>query len=493
MRKVIPALQFAVCIVLLVSFAVPVQARNITSPESYVFNRGGADRFIATPAPLPYRFVRSVQASDVGVNTFINLMEIEYHDERFFITNGDTLIVTDNDFNATDIIRGIEVDGRWEYFTALDGIFITFEGEIYVAEPGAGRILHFDAELNLIRVLGRPEGILIDDEIPYRPTKVAVDNHGRIYVVAENVFQGIVEMNPDGTFNRFFGVVEVRFTATELFLRSLQTQAQRARARLWLPVNFTNLAVDPDGFIFATMSDAGTDVGAKKLNARGENIMRRPFDDHFVGDLYYNTFGFGVPIGPSIMSIIQVNDFGVYYLFDSNRNRVFAYDQDGHMLFAFGGSGTREGFTQSVTGMTMASGSRLVFADRGNRSIEVFRRTQYGELVLSAVERQFHNDYMGAAYYWRQVIDMNQFFQYAHLGVGIALYRQGLFEEAIPYFQRGQAVDFYSMAFQRVRADNMYQNFNMIVLSVLVLVVIIVVVKVYRRLQLIRKDRGIVV
>ena len=352
-----------------------------------------------------------------------------------------------------------------------------------MAEPGAGRVIHLDNDLNLVRVLGRPYGIPLAEDVPYQPIKVAVDHHGRIYVISNNVFEGIVEMNPDGTFNRYFGVVEVSFTTAQRFWRTLQTPAQRIRSRLLLPVNFTNLTIDEAGFVYATMSAAGTDVGVKKLNARGENILRRPEDanfTYFVGDLTTNTVGIGIPFGPSIISIVQVAGNGVYYAFDSNRNRVFAYDQDGHMLFAFGGTGSREGSTDTITGMALTD-NHLVFADRGSRSIEVFERTHYGNLVMAAAGYQFRNDYMQAAHYWQQVLHYNPFFQYAYVGVGVALYRQGYFDQAMEYFRRGQNVEFFSMAYTQVRANNMYNRFDTVMLVLFVLLIAYVLYRVAKK------------
>ena len=461
--------------------------------ESYVYNRFGATIFYPTIAPMPYRFSHSVGNDAMGVDSFLHLTEIQYHNERFFITNGTQLIVTDNDLRATDILEGMYVDGEWVAFTPLNGIFITPEGDIYVADTANGIVWHLNENLHLVRALGRPPGIPLAEDIAYRPLKVAVDFHGRIYVIAEGVNEGIVEMNPDGTFNRYFGVIEVNPSTMQLFWRQLQTPAQRIRSRMWVPVNFTNLTVDKTGFVFATLSDAENEIGAKKLNARGENIMRRPDDDfftHTVGDMEFNHFGIGVPHGPSIITDIEVTDFGVYYLFDNNRNRVFAYDQDGYMLFAFGGSGNREGNLQNVNGMSMASGNRLVFADRGNRSIEVFERTEYGNMLLAASYHQYHHDYNMAAFYWREVLRLNPFFQYANVGVGIALYRAGEFDLAMQYFQRGQHVTFYSQAFQQVRSNNMYEYFNTIMIVLLSLIFVYFAYSIIKK-RVIAKRKGV--
>ena len=478
----------ALCMALAFALLAPMAAlaevpRNRILPESYVYNHFGAGVFYPVPAPLPYRFVRSVYAHDIDedMDPLMHVTEIEYHNGQFFITNGATLVVTDDDFNLVTILEGVTVDGQWQAFTTLNGVFITNDGHVYVAEPAAERVIHFDENLELVRILGRPEGMPITEDATYRPIKVAVDNHGRIYIIAEGIFEGIVELNPDGTFNRYFGVVEVRPTAWQQLVRRFQTPAQRIRTRLWLPLNFSNLTVDSAGFVFATLSDPGTDVPVKRLNFHGENILRRPHADHIVGDMVFNPIGIGVPAGPSMITKVQVTDFGVYYIFDSNRNRVFAYDQDGHNLFAFGGTGTREGTTANVTGMTLA-GDRLVFADRGNRSIEVFERTEYGHLVMAAAERHFRHDYMGAAAHWQEVLRLNPFFNYAFLGVGIALYRQGYHEEAMEYFQLGQDVEFFSMAFHQVRADGMYRHFNTVMTVLTVLVVAYIVYKIIRRI-----------
>jgi len=476
----------------LVLLAAPVSAnpRQNVGIESYTYNLIGPGTFFAVPAPLPYRYSRSLYAGDLGVESLMHINEITYSNEQFFITNGSSIVVLDYNFNLIAEITGFYHDDVFEAFTTLDGIFVTHDtGEIYVAEPGAERVVHLDKEFNLIRTLGRPYGIPLSETFPWQPVKVAVDQNGRIYVIANNVFEGIVEINPDGTFNRYFGVVNVTYTVMDLFWRALRTPAQRARMALWLPTAFTNLTIDSDGFVFAVISEGNLDEPVRKLNARGENILRRPSSDHFWGDNHnLMTTSFNTPQGPSILSHVHVTDFGVYYVFDRNRNRVFAYDDDGHMLFAFGGSGTREGLTQIVTGMAV-SDTQLVLADRGNRSLEVFDLTVYGHNVLNAVYHQFHADWHSAAQYWRQVLDLNPYFQYAHLGIGRWYYRMGYFEEAIGHFQRAQNVTYFNMAYTRTRGAFFERHFNTIFIGILVFAALIAAYKIAKKNRLFSKQK----
>jgi formate-dependent nitrite reductase membrane component NrfD len=55
------------------------------------------------------------------------------------------------------------------------------------------------------------------------------------------------------------------------------------------------------------------------------------------------------------------------------------------------------------------------------------------------------------------------------VGVGKALYRLGEYAEAAEYFQLGQDVKYYSMAYQKTRGNFMADNFTLIVVGVGVL------------------------
>ena len=485
---------FVTGVLLALFISLPVAASSPVmnlSVESYVYNKSANGDFIATPAPLPYRWLRSVSATDMGVDALNHINEIRFHNGQFFITSGATVIVTDSNFRAVHQYTGVYVNDTFVAFQTLDGIFITADGEIYIAEPAGNRIWHLDSDFNFIRELGRPYGIPLSEALAFLPRKVAVDHHGRIYVISDNVFEGLVEINPDGTFNRYFGTIEISVTAVQLFWRSIQTAAQRARTDLWLPTTFTNIAVDRFGFVYATLTDVGRPP-VMKLNARGTSILRTPDENFHPGSINFNTWGMGIPVGPSLLNFLYITDFGVFYVFDTNRNRVFAYDNDGHMLFAFGGTGQREGLTQNVTGMTVA-GDLLVLADRGNQSLEIFELTSYGSFVISAARLQYAADWQGAASYWRRVIDYNPFFQYAYLGVGRYLYRHGYHEEAMWYFQRAQNEQYFSRAFQQARSDFIENNFTVIAIGgAALLVLLIIFLNIRRGRYLAREKTGLV-
>ena len=82
----------------------------------------------------------------------------------------------------------------------------------------------------------------------FQPRRVTVDVTGRMYVIAKNIFEGIVELSKDGKFNRYVGVNPIKLTAWEMFTRRFMTEAQE-KLRKYLPTTFTSIMINEDSFM----------------------------------------------------------------------------------------------------------------------------------------------------------------------------------------------------------------------------------------------------
>jgi hypothetical protein len=451
--------------------------------DSYVYSFGGGNSIIyPNPSLLPYRHSKSYTANDLGGTDFAKLTGLAINGDNVFITSGGELIITDTEFNAQTVITSITEDGEEQELTDLAGIWAARNGKLYVCEPQRNRILLFNESFEFERAFYEPEGIVLPGNLAYAPTKVAVDSVGRMYVVASNIYEGIIETDADGGFSRYFGQVKVVYTVMDLFWRAIQSAAQRATSMTWLPVNFNNLTIDSDGFVLATVAGENEEEPIRKLNSKGTNILRYPKEPDFppMGDMWINNFSVNVPAGPSNLTAIDSTDYGVYYVFDSKRSHVFAYDEDGYLLFVFGGSGMGKGYFQNVSDMRIMDDT-LVFLDRGSLSVEVFEITDYGRALLSASKYQHESNYDAAAVEWEKVIDYNPHFQYAYVGVGKALYHNGRPDLAEEYFKTGRSVDYFSMAFQKNRQSFFTNNFTWIFIGVGLLVLAYLTYKAVKR------------
>lgn len=480
----------ALCLVIFTLFYSVFMIQGVFASDitSYTYYRNGEESndYYPIPAPCPYNYEKSIYAKDLGVESLYKITSLFVSDKYVYISSGESIIITDHNFKTKHVITSFTDDSGEQGLTEINGLWVTAEEELYACEPGKGRILHFNSDWTIKRILGRPEGIIINENVSYQPMKIAVDSVGRMYVVANNVYEGLVEMNVDGTFSRYFGVVNVKFTAAELFWRTLQTEVQRAKSAEWLPVNFSNINIDNDDFVYATVAGSGEKEPIRKLNAKGTNILRYPTSTGIKphGDLYVNRYGQTIPTGESTITAVDVNHYGMYVLLDSKRSRIFTYDDDGYMLYAFGESGITEGRFQTPVDVKYMDDDKLLVVDRGNMSIEVYELNEYGRSIHGAAKYQAQSDYRAAAEEWKKVVNYNPSFQYAYLGIGKALYRDGDYETAQKYFLIGQDVDYFSEAYKKTRQDFVSDKFTIFIFMITIPVIFSAAWKIVRKRKL---------
>ena len=109
----------------------------------------------------------------------------------------------------------------------------------------------------------------------FSPLKVAVDYADRIYVIAQNQFEGIMAFDAEGNFTGFTGTINVQITTAEIIWRKLSTKAQRAKQQLFIPTEFTGMEIDSDGFVYATNVDAEGEQSVRRLNPSGEDVIQK--------------------------------------------------------------------------------------------------------------------------------------------------------------------------------------------------------------------------
>ena len=88
-----------------------------------------------------------------------------------------------------------------------------------------------------------------------------------------------------------------------------------------------------------------------------------------------------------------------------------------------------------------------------DNSITVFNRTEYGELLINALENNNQRNYDMAVPDWQGILQRNSNFDTAYVGIGKALYRNGDWEGAMEYFKRAYDTGSYSNSFKMWRQE----------------------------------------
>ncbi|KYG34344.1 NHL repeat-containing protein [Alkalihalobacillus trypoxylicola] len=406
--------------------------------------------------------------------------------EIFIVDSGnDRLIKLNDQFQFVNeinqFLNGLNEDG----FNNPSGVYVTDDKEIYVADTGNQRIVHLTKEGKLIRIIEAPESDVIRDGFAYYPLKIAVDQAGRIYVIGRGVFDGIIEFNSDGEFTGFTGSNRVSFTPVDYFWRMVATREQRARMSLFIPIEFNNLDLDEEGFIYTTNSEQNTTRPIQRLNPTGEDVLRKQGYHNPVGDLEYAYTG--SYSGTSTFVDITINDYGIYSALDMKRGRIFTYDEDGNLLYIFGQLGNQEGTFRTPVALDRL-GEQIIVLDKGNHRLTVFEPTEFGKHVNQAVQFYNEGDDEGSAEYWQKVLRLNANYEVAYVGIGKALLMEGLNREAMNYFENGHSRSYYSKAYKRYRQEVLREYFG-VGMTVVVLIIGVTIIYMIRRSQ--RKVRTI--
>ena len=477
MRKCIFAAAAAVAVLLSDIGGTAVYAGENVPYETYNYDYYEDIKY----TPAAYVPDGTVTGDVIGCGNFSSPQDLNTDaDGNVYIadTGNNRIVVTDSDFQLKTVIEGFLNDGKEDNFSSPNGVYISENGYLYVADTGNYRVVELDKNGNLIQIIENPQSDILGENYVFSPLKVAVDYADRIYVIAQNQFEGIMAFDAEGNFTGFTGTINVQITTAEIIWRKLSTKAQRAKQQLFIPTEFTGIDIDDEGFVYASNKDTAGTQAVRRLNPKGEDVIRMGQTKNLGGDMQIS--GTSQYAGASTIVDVVYRAKGIYSLLDSKRGRIITYDHEGNLLYIFGGLGTQAGTMEAPVAIECA-GDKMLALDSKQGVIAVFGETEYGRLINEAVGLRYDGDETQAVALWQEVLRMDENNELANTGIGKAYLSAGDNEKAMEYLKRGMNRDYYSVAFKRYRNDVLKSNINYILTGIIaVIVAIIVVVKVIR-------------
>ncbi|MBB6672174.1 YIP1 family protein [Cohnella nanjingensis] len=370
--------------------------------------------------------------------------------------------------------RVLELDDKGRLIRAIGegeleeptGLYVDESGQLYVADYGAEQIAIYDRDGKRIKTIGKPESLLFGKNNAFKPKKITVDKRGNLYIVGEGLIQGLVELSPDGDFLGYFGGNRVGFNLERAMQKLFFTKKQMSQLSQKLPPSPTNVAVGDDGLIFTATVGLGSG-SVKKLNVAGDNLLR---SSSYMSPTFAD---------------ITVDRAGNIYATDSTEGMIFVYDKDGSLLFAFGGidSGYQSlGYFTSPSGIAVNGNGLLYVLDKERGNIQLFKPTPFALLVFKATSLYLDGKYVESLEPWRQVLRLDSLFDLAHVGIGLAYYKQGKFDLAFEELKFAKNAGEYSNTYWELRRSWLMKHVSTAILVLAgILVVWTVVKRLYRK------------
>lgn len=476
--------------ILLIALAVVMILPSVVSAANpyatYTYSAGG----MVLTSPSAYVPDTIVDASYMGIAEFDDPRDMLVGPDGrvyFALGSANKIVVCDRYCKYLfEITTFTNEHGVPDSFANPSGVFVD-ENNIYVCDTDKNRIVMFDTEGNYIKIIPQPRSNLFEEGSIYKPVACVVDDYGRIFVVSSTTYQGIIVLNQDGEFFGFIGAQKVYISALEILRRRFQTDEQRAQTQEYVSTEFNNITIDDKNFIYVTTSsideaqqqaaitggDTSSDFApVKKLNASGTDVMKRNGFFPPSGEVAVSNLSTANIRGASRIIDAAMGPEGTWSIIDEKRSKVFTYDENGNLLFIFGDLGNQKGNVGSVEAIAY-QGSDILVLDKNNDNVVIYRRTEYADLLITALEHDNKRMYDKAVDDWTEILKRNNNFDSAYIQIGKALYRKGEYEEAMEYYHYAYDTENYSEAYKEIRKEWANKYFWMVPVAIVVICVLI--------------------
>ena len=498
MKKIISIV--CVLFALLMVFAIPAGAAQ--AYQTYTYSIDGKP-LLSPDAYTPEKVLNSnTMGLDVALKNANDMVVDAAGNVYIADTDNNRVVVLDKYYHKIMEIDSFENDeGIRDTFDQPMGIFVTEDrlvggverkGRIFVCDTFNYRIVTFNHDGTFDSIIEKPESELFSENANYLPIALAVDAYERLYVVGKDTNEGIIVMTDQGEFTTFIGAQQAVLSIWDQIWRRFQTAEQRRRSEKVISYPYNNIDINENGFIYATiyaeqlqaqMESAlkskvktGEYAPCKLLNPAGDEIMRRNGFWPPAGEIdYTGGKATGTANEISIVKDVACGPEGTWTIFDLMRSKIFTYDYDGNLLFAFCDDGDQLGNikVKSLRAICYQDDVFLALDSIGN--VTVFKRTEYGDTLIRALQHQNDRQYDLAIDDWKEILMRNSNYDAAYIGIGQALSRSGKYEEALEYYKAAYDTENYSVAYKELRKEWMSRFFLLI--PVVIVVVCVALVK----------------
>lgn len=462
--------QAAMCALLAVSLYAPGTAS--ADVMYWTFSKDSYGRLIDTQPPYyPTGMLgKEIYAPDPQKPGSLVLSPLS-NPQDVFIDKKDHIYIADTGNNR---IVHLDNNGKWirnltlekQPFHTPSGVFVDEEGSIYVSDTGNKRVVKLWADGTLAKEFPQPEHPFIPAGYKYDPVKVIVDQRGNLYVISLGGYWGMMQLNQEGEFQKFYGTNKADYTFMDTIKKALYTREMYENELSKLPPPITNAALDERGFIY-TVTTSAENEQVKKLNFKGLNILSQ--FDKFGSST--KSFGESNPFDRRFtdktapqLTDIAVDPLGNFTVVDSSFNYVSHYDANGNLLFFWGGDfssgATQLGLIKKPSAVEINSRNELFVLDSEEGVLQTFALSEFGASVYAANQLTLNGQYEESEDLWREVIRLNAQYNPAVMGLARAAYKKGSYREAAELFRDAGSKKGYSESFWQIRLQWFQKHFS---------------------------------
>ena len=472
----------ALCILVCLESVVCVSAdsriftQNSGVTDSYTYSKKDGGTMVVD-CPDVFLPVYTVNGESLGTK-LVNPEHIFEKDGKIYIVNTgcNNILICDKEFNLIKTVASFKNGKKSDKFNSPQGGFVTDNGDIYIADTGNKRIVVLDKKLALKKIIENPESDVFAEDFEFKPKKIVVDSANRIFIIAEGVYEGIMQFYEDGSFVGFVGSIPVAANPLEIMWKKILSDDQTSKMAQFIPVSYTNIYLDYEGFLYAVSLSKSVEEPIRRLNPGGSDVLAR--------NALAGTTVAGDQLGEASQFVaICADESGIYYAADSSKNRIFIYDDDGNMLCAFGGSYSGQIGTYQMISSLMFLDDRLIVVDSQASTITALKPTEYMKLLKKGINTYRSGLYDESDKVWRELLSLNSNLDLAYSKIGMIEIRRKDYDEAMKYFKLANDQENYSKAYKKYQSIWYTENLPVIITSILIVIAGIIGIRIWLKMR----------
>ena len=427
-------------------FTEPITALADAPYKTYTVD--GYESVIETQtAYLPYGTINKIGDETLNAPTDFTILE---DGTMYILDSGNKRVL------ISDIEGNYYGSFGEDYFVTPRGMYVTEDRTCYVADRDAKMIWVFDENGTLIQSYDRPSEPMYGETQDFLPLKVVANDSGTIYAICESNTNGIVQISPvdGGTFLGYFGTNATDPSLWRIIWRAILPDAARAKMLGNIPATPDNMAIDDKGLIYTVTRGENTD-SLKRLNIAGSNMIEPDAYDE-------------------VPAAVAVGNHDNAYVV-SQQGYIYEYNNDGELLFVFGGSDDgmqRIGLSTKAEAIQVDTKDRIYVLDSDKKQIIIYEPTEFTNHLHEALYLFSKGLYTESKGPLEEVLRMNNLFDYANMAMGKTLFKEGNYEASLAYAKLAKDYETYSDSFWEIRNTWLKQNLATVIILMIVLYVI---------------------
>lgn len=489
MREVVSKLKklcaFCLVIIFCISTSLTASAKSIT--DTYTKADIPGDTTEMRLSREVYSPKETITASSLGLSEALtDISDICTYDDGsiLLITEKNSRLIKINpDLTLNKEITAHDKHGNKIDFKGAKGVYVDKSGEIYISDTSNSRVIVIDEDGELKRSLGTPESSLIPEDFYYQPVAVEKNPQGYLYVLSKGCYYGTLMYSPNEEFLGFYGSNTVSASVLDslstLWNKLTSNDTKKSNSVKRLPYSFSDFDFSSSGYMVTstgrTSSNYVENGQIKMISHNGANILlKRTLTGEFEKSTEVNFLEDRVAKyrSPQQISSITVGKNDYIFALDSTNCLIYMYDSECNTIATFGGgvsTGKQLGVFEKPVSLAL-SNDRLLVADSKHCSITVYELTAYGKLIIKAQTLFLNGDYSQAEPIWNEVLSMNRNCQLAYRGIAMANYSNGDYKAALEASKMALDYSIYDMAYQKLFASFVSDNFVIIFFAFVILI-----------------------